>query len=185
MHKHILLDMDGVKCSFTEAAFALHGASVPYLDVRWDFFEQIGFQGRQADFWAPMGREFWANLPWTREGKALFHGLVHLVGEENVTALSSPCATDGCEAGKRDWLRREVGPQFARRALLGGGKAAAAGPDNILVDDHDDNVDAFRKRGGCAVLVPRPWNCRRGDLRPDGTFCVVDVLAEVKRYLPA
>ena len=41
-------------------------------------------------------------------------------------------------------------------------KASVCQSKTLLIDDSDKNVDSFRKCGGHAVLVPRPWNSLHG-----------------------
>lgn len=78
-------------------------------------------------------------------------------GGDAITIVSSPCGTPGCVDGKRMWLRHHL-PQYARTAFFGGAKHRLAGPDITLIDDCDNNVNAFRAAGGSAILVPRWWN---------------------------
>ena len=49
-----------------------------------------------------------------------------------------------------------------RQFLIGPSKHLCANPETLLIDDSDKNVDSFRKCGGQAVLVPRPWNSLHG-----------------------
>ena len=63
-----------------------------------------------------------------------------------------------CVAGKVDWINTEIPREMRRNFLIGPNKAIAARPDALLIDDHDQNVTDFRKAGGHAILMPRPWN---------------------------
>lgn len=168
----IFLDLDGVLVDFVQGALKQHGATLEPDAVRWDFLKQIGVA--PADFWRPLGFDFWAHLPWTREGKALLAGL-----PDNVVLLSSPCQTNGCCDGKRAWVNREL-PQLKDRLILASCKEAFAHPGALLIDDHEVNVDKFRAAGGRAVLVPRPWNRLRASCDRDGNFDVASVLVTVE-----
>lgn len=160
MTKHILLDMDGVLVDFIGGAYGLHQRPMPDA-VPWRIWEEMGLT--EEEFWAPMGHDFWANLPWTPEGQLLVRQLELMVGAENICLLTSPCLTPGCAEGKLAWIGRHL-PQYRRQYLLGPAKGFAAGPGKVLVDDHEKNVADFRSMGGGAVLVPRPWNSNASHL---------------------
>ena len=174
----VYCDLDGLIVDFVAGAFALHGKSIPAPDVRWDFDRQLGIP--PEDFWAPMGRDFWANLPWTAEGPELLARVEALVGKERVVLLTSPCDTPGGVEGKVEWVRRHL-PEYRRRFFVGPPKSLAAGPTKVLLDDYDRNVELFDAEGGHAVLVPRPWNARRSESCPaTGRFSVDAVVSELQ-----
>lgn len=178
------LDLDGVLVDFVAGGLAFHGKTLPPDEVRWDFPQQVGFVGTwAAEFWNPLGKDFWAGLGWTVEGKLLLAHLEVLFGDR-VVLLSSPCGTPGRHEGKCEWVEREL-PAYRRRVCLGAAKHLFAAPTKILVDDHDANADAFTAEGGRAVLVPRPWNRRRGDCRPGGLFDVQALIDEIEEVLCA
>lgn len=134
------------------------------------------------DFWAPLGREFWANLAPYSDGDALLIVAESLVGPERIFFLSSPCLTDGCLEGKRDWVRK-YHPGYERRTFFGSAKHVFAGGGAVLVDDSDRNVDDFEAAGGDAVLIPRPWNRLRNDTDDAGRFNVSAAYARLERAL--
>lgn len=171
-----LVDLDGVIVDFVAGALAVHGATLPLREVRWNFYEQIGLDAKT--FYAPMGRKFWATLPWTREGQELWHRLTRRHGHDAIAICTSPAPNDGCIDGKLDWLRVNM-PSHARRFVVTPEKCFAASPTTLLIDDNDNNVEAFRAAGGLAVLVPRPWNVRRDECDADGGFDVASIVAEV------
>jgi hypothetical protein len=173
------LDMDGVLSDFVTAAHAIHKRPFAMADVRWKFNESLGFVNETAgDFWSPMGREFWANLDWTPEGRDLLRGVEKIFGPHNIALLTSPCETDGCRDGKVDWVRKHI-PQYERRMMMGGDKFLVAGPMKVLVDDHDGNCDKFVLGGGNVVRVPRPWNEQRDRVWPDGSYDVRELLGQL------
>ena len=174
------LDLDGVLVDFVGGALAMHGKHIPPAEVRWDFLTQIGFDGVNDErFWAPMGRDFWAGLGWTADGRAILAAVEEAFGAEQVCLLTSPCLTPGCAEGKLDWVRRET-PGYARRVLVGPCKHLLAGPRKLLVDDHDANCEAFNRAGGASVLVPRPWNTRRDWWLHDG-ICNLGIVRRALR----
>ena len=169
------LDMDGVLVDFVAGAHKVHGKTYEYKSVTWEFMKHFGVSNN--DFWAPMGFDFWADLPWTKEGPELLRGLERYF-PESIVLMTSPCLTVGSVEGKVEWIRRNM-PNYARKFFVGPAKHLAAGPGKVLIDDHDNNVDLFRLYGGNAVLIPRPWN-RLADFAPDGHFVPDDILHEIE-----
>lgn len=154
------LDFDGVLVDFVRGVQDFHGVQLPYDSIRWGLEDQMGFGDRKADFWAPLGYDFWANLPWTNDGKKILESVLSVFGEE-VGFITSPCQTLGCVDGKLAWARRELGRELAKKVFVGGSKSILANPHGLLIDDNDDNVANWREAGGHAILWPRPWNSVR------------------------
>lgn len=173
------LDLDGVLVDFVGGAFELHGKSIPPDQVRYDCWEQMDLT--EAEFFAPMGREFWANLKWTDEGPWLFRELEKIFHEE-IVLVTAPCKTDGCRDGKTDWVRKHL-PKYEDSLNICRAKHKLAAPSKLLVDDRQGNTDKFIARCGKAVLVPRPWNRLLGETDDKGRFDVRKVIEEVKRLL--
>lgn len=175
----LFFDLDGVLADFVRGALAHHGKSLQMADVRWDFPQQVGFGGTWApEFWEPLGETFWAGLDTLRDGFELLGAAERLVGADRIGLLSSPCDTRGCAEGKRAWVARHM-PDYRKRLFLGSAKELFAAPGKVLVDDHDPNCDRFAAWGGRAILVPRPWNARRGECCPAGGFDAAKVAAEL------
>jgi len=128
-----------------------------------------------------MGRAFWANLPPTPECHLLLRRLEEVVGSDAICLLTSPCQTEGCVDGKLDWVKLNLPARYRRQILIGSGKEYCAGKRALLVDDHAENCHRFFVHGGQAVLVPRPWNWRRGVCTPGGGFDVEALVEEVAR----
>lgn len=167
----LMLDMDGVVADWTAATDKLFPetslSKFPNLrgDQAWDILNR--FDGDPSEFWAPMGREFWANLPKTREADEIFRLCSEAVGRENICFLTSPCLTNGCNDGKRDWAYTHfpgvpIITTMAAHPASGypsyPPKSFVAHPNAILIDDHTQNVVQWSKLGGIGFLVPRPWN---------------------------
>lgn len=166
------LDLDGVLCDFVGASLKLHGIEIPMRAVRWNFTKQLPIG--EADFWAPLGREFWASLPWTAEGRGILHAVESAFGVENVAILTAPCSNDGCMDGKRDWVSREI-PTYKDRLIIARAKGFFGARGAVLIDDADHNISAFTKNGGVGVLVPRPWNTHAKFCDADGCCYPVQV----------
>jgi hypothetical protein len=92
----------------------------------------------------------------------LLSGAINLVGTENICILTNPRPEPGCIPGKLAWIRDYLPPWLHDQYLIGKPKHLCAYPEALLIDDCDKNVNAFRKHGGEAILVPRPWNSLHG-----------------------
>ncbi len=150
------LDMDGVLCDLHDSLLKHHNISDPYYNP-----DNLGKYGltrvmnmHYLEIFKGLHRSFWANLkptPWMKE-------LVQFC-EENFECfiLTAPSNNNECLAGKREWIGKHM-PKFASRFLIGAPKYACAGPNKVLVDDKESNIDRFIEYGGHGVLVPQPWN---------------------------
>lgn len=174
----ILFDLDGVLADFVRGAMRAHKKVAPMSTIRWDFDKQL--QIEPYTFWNMFGETFWKNLDLLHDGYRLFHLTRDHVGKESVGILSSPCRTYGCDAGKRQWVDMFLPSDIRRRTFLGNDKHLFAGRGKVLIDDHEDNVEKWIKAGGWAVLIPRPWNKRRGESDHEGFFDVENIFTEVK-----
>jgi hypothetical protein len=90
-------------------------------------------------------REWWATLPWTRDGKALWS----FVKPHSPTILSAPTVTPDSKAGKRDWLKTYLS---STPAIIDYDKAKYARPDRILIDDRKDFIAKWTAAGGVGIL---------------------------------
>jgi 5'(3')-deoxyribonucleotidase len=157
----IILDLDGLIVNFHDAALKLHGVH--------DSVE-VFYQNNLGEYWIPdilgiprihffvrMDYNFWRDLDWTSEGPALVEALELRFGQSNIALWSAPCDTPGCCDGKRDWVRYHMHPHYFRHLILGSVKHLAANPSTILIDDYEENVDPFIKKGH-GILFPRIWN---------------------------
>lgn len=153
----LLIDMDGVLVNFMKGI-------IDYYDLPFDpypcpgseeFYPYLGMS--KTRFWKGLGEEFWATLEWMSDGEKILHLAEEQFGHKNICVLSSPSAHSSCLAGKFRWIQKHM-PDYRRQYLIGPAKHFCAGNGTILLDDLDRNVDKFRKCGGKAILVPRPWN---------------------------
>ena len=154
-----LLDMDGVLVSFVQGALAVHEKDYPYnrpeAAGHWNITTLIDIP--EDKFWRPMEDLFWARLKKTPEADEIVDLVVGKFGLDNTCLLSVPSPNIGCVPGKLQWIAENY-PQFSDRYLFGPRKEFASGPNRILIDDRDKNVDDFNRAGGTAFLLPRPWN---------------------------
>jgi hypothetical protein len=152
---YCFIDLDGVVCDFVRGAFKFHGKSLPWNEVCWNFPEKLGIA--DADFWKPLGEDFWANLEPTAEFLGIMETVLSHFEKDKVFLLSSPCHTPGCPTGKTRWVERHL-PDFTRRLLLTNAKHVLARRGRLLIDDHQVNCDSWWTHKGEAFLFPRPWN---------------------------
>ena len=141
----IYVDMDGVLCDFILAAKRATGQDWTGL--------------RSGQDWESIRKtkNFWANMPWTRDGKQLWSYLSkykpHIL---SAFSLEDP----NCIPGKKRWLRKEVG--YTQNSMINivrrrqkkdfamKGSAIKRQPA-ILIDDYSKNVQQFRAAGGIGI----------------------------------
>lgn len=162
----VFLDLDGVLVDFVKGACKLHKVVNPYDDPKnhgkYDICGLINIP--QKEFFAPMGHDFWANLEWLPDGPEIIGLILSHVNTDQVTLLTSPIKTPGCTGGKIDWIEKNL-PQWKRKFLIGPGKETIAGPNKLLIDDYDVNIDKWSLKGGHAIQVPRVMNRLHGSSR--------------------
>jgi hypothetical protein len=103
-------------------------------------------------------REFWANLPWTKYGSALFS---FVNANYDTYILTKPMDQDGHKGsiyGKLDWISENLGPAWVRRTIFSHHKedyAVDGDGTNILIDDYHKNTDKFSAAGGNTILYDK------------------------------
>lgn len=165
------VDLDGVLCDFVRPAVRAHGQYPGdyYLDPgSWpapgqrDLWPWMGLAS-EKEFWRPLlNPAFWRTLPLTPDARRIRDAVEakHYAG--GVHLLSSPQLDPSSYAGRVEWVRMWL-PQYTRRAVLTDCKAACAHRGALLIDDSDEQVQAFRDAGGWAILLPRAWNSRHAE----------------------
>lgn len=130
--------MDGVLVDFAKGYFDLTGK---VLD---------GSHEGGPEFWEPInnaGYEFWNNLDWMPDGKALWGH----IEKYNPILLSAPSRKNESRVAKFDWVKRELpGVELILRSASK--KREFAGPNNILIDDRPSNIDGWVEDGGIGIL---------------------------------
>ena len=97
--------------------------------------------------------EFWENLPWMPEGKAIWNAIKH----EHPIILTSPMDQNGYTGsikGKEKWIKRELGLDINSRAIFSHDKyeyANKGGEPTVLIDDYDKNIKLFKEHGGITI----------------------------------
>jgi hypothetical protein len=155
----IFVDLDGVTVDLGKGIRGLFNIQDPYLSEKYrgncHMHKILGLS--IDEFFKPMDTKFWKNLEFTIDGKWILSLVEHLFGSKNVCLLTNHSCRPEVAAGKVLWVEKNL-PKYTERLLIGVPKHFCAGPDTMLIDDSDDNVEQFRKFGGVGVLIPRPWN---------------------------
>lgn len=169
---HIFLDLDDVLNQFTMQALMQVGCIVDQEDPFSSFDPAWGFDIIQAanalhpigdftlnSFWKLIKKDFWANCRKSSEFDLLLTESGTLVGRDHISICTTPIDDPECLAGKLEWIHRYLPKWLHRQYDMTPQKYLLAHvPGALLIDDSDDNVNAFRAIGGQAILVPRPWN---------------------------
>lgn len=165
----IVLDLDGVLVDLVRGMEERYDIKVKEWPVG-RLEEAFNMTAKQL--WGNLDFDFWVNLKWHDDGQRILTKLIVEFGENNIVICTSPTLHPQAAAGKMAWIQNHL-PDFNRRFLIGPAKEFLAHEQSILIDDFDYNVDKFRKHGGHAILVPRPWNSNRE----------LDTLPHITEYL--
>lgn len=120
-----------------------------------------------SSFWSRFDCKFWADLPISKELQTILEIASDITREESVPfILTAPICgplvpdeiTIDCMTGKIRWMHKHLPDYMVDNFLIGKPKYFCATKETLLIDDSDENVNLFRKAGGQAVLLPRPWN---------------------------
>lgn len=176
--KMALLDMDGVVVDFVRGCLQFYGSNVSYGDIQWNLEKIVAPTLEPSVFWDNLGYDFWVNLPFTPKGKFLTEYVMQMFGPQNVCICTSPCRTPGSIEGKIEWLRRNI-PELQRRFMVTPVKEFAAASNRFLLDDNDDNCRKFEEAGGNTILIPQPWNARKGKLDSEFNYNMSELAAEL------
>lgn len=178
--RHIFLDLDDTLNSLSLHLLKTFGCPINEFDydkfpahLQYDIFgayqslrpaSSPDFTYKQ--FWMAASEQVWLSAPKSREFDFIIDRSVELVGKENITILTAlPYVEESrpqAVGGKMAWIKAVLPDWLQTKWLLCQEKQSCSYPGTLLVDDADKNVTAFcdPKRGGSAILVPRPWNSR-------------------------
>ena len=153
----VLVDMDGLLVDFPGEIIRRLCPEKSYADFRGDY--DIGRAlGLPTDLYSMVGPDFWESCPWMADGRAIWEAILETAGPERVVLCSSPTHESSSPMGKLRWIEHHLGEQWLRRYIFTPCKWACASARTILIDDCEEQVDAFDAAGGQSILVPRPWN---------------------------
>ena len=166
--------MDGVLVDFRKGIHDAFNKPYNYLTLSplwkfWDDWPDVTFEMVNA----ACVSEFWAELKWTHDGLKILQAVIEKFND--IYLLTTPMPNFESATGKVLWVNKQI-PVFNRRLIITrASKSLLAGPDTLLIDDKDQNIDEFIKAGGQGLLVPRPWNHR--------CYCTDRTVEVVKRFL--
>lgn len=125
-------------------------------------FELTEVRLSPKQFWEHFNKRWWANLRLTDWCYELIHLAAQTVGKDEVYLLTTPTKCSDCHGGKFEWIEQHMPDWLKRQYNITPRKRCCAYPGAVLIDDADENADAFRnnrKPGpGHCILLPQPWN---------------------------
>ncbi len=158
----VILDCDGVFADFGTGILKAMDIPFPgYGAWPWgrvfDIFPLIGSNWAEASKFCDA--TFWANLNWMSDGWDLRKVIWGKLHPEETMMITKPMDHDDSYTGKAQWVTTHM-PELRRRLLPThiAKSEFASGLNSLLIDDSQENTDAFVKAGGSAILVPRPYN---------------------------
>lgn len=158
MIERIYVDMDGVLADlFHTALQALNRYEMvdKWPPGEYDMTKVLGISSCD-DFWRQVyaaAPTFWENLPPYPWRDYLFESCEQIAP----TYIVSKPIDSISAAGKITWLRNWKGPDFSRWVLTSK-KELLAGPNRVLIDDCDHNLEMWEAAGGIAVQFPQVSN---------------------------
>lgn len=182
MKRHMVyLDCDGVYADFVTGILEKMSIHFPGYDAwPWgrvfDIFPLIGTNWAEASKFCTAA--FWANLPWMPDGRDILAEVWKRFRPAETMMLTKPMDHDDSYTGKAQWVTKHM-PELRRRLVPTHiAKSEFAYDFNcLLIDDSEENYDAFVKAGGAAILVPRPYN-GNDRIHAQGAEAVVAYVAE-------
>lgn len=140
----IYIDMDGVLVDFDKGVRDL--LNNPSFKLGKKNAEQLWSAVSKMD--PEDVKEVWASFDWAPGGKQLWN----YVSKHDATVLSSPGnqSRDLIEAGKWEWIRRNMNPQ-PKKVILEPDKWKYASNCNILIDDSQRKLVPWEEHGGPTI----------------------------------
>jgi hypothetical protein len=132
--------MDGVLVDFEKG----------YAELT-DTIPSKSFNGKPS-FWEPInkaGAQWWANLEWMPDGKQLWD----YIKPYKPYILSAPSLNPSSRIGKEAWCKMHIPNQYKKLLLYSRKeKQIFSAPDKILIDDMEQTINEWNKRGGIGIL---------------------------------
>lgn len=157
--KTVMLDLDGVIANFRKGIHDVFNQPYDYSNLtdKWSFWED--WNGVTFDMInSACTVEFWQNLEWMHDGRDILRSILNMFNTDQIYLLTTPMPNIESPTGKWLWVRDNIPVYLKRTIITQVSKSLLAGPDTLLIDDRDKNVDEFEEAGGKTILVPRPWN---------------------------
>lgn len=168
LDKRIYFDMDGVLADLIGAICTKIGISVDEWAIgKYEFTEAIS--KTEDELKHVLTDRLYAKLKPLGDGFGAVGTAEALFGGDNIFILSSPKC--GGVAGKIQWLKKFM-PEYWQNhhVIFTHAKHILARPQDVLVDDHDKQIEMWQLAGGIGLLVPRRWNSGHRFSGDVGTF---------------
>lgn len=128
--------------------------------------EEWGFEHKPwgvSEFWDAIPSEFWGEIPRSDELAEILDVCVEAVGTYDKIVIATSPTLDADSLGhKYRWIRNQLPVRMHREySITPVKKHYGLIPGALLIDDRQDNCVEFQKRGGRAIVWPKPWNQHR------------------------
>ena len=150
VNPEVYCDMDGVLVNLYKGIHKVINNTNPSQDQMNAFFHSD----------AGTSTDFWANLPWQRDGKALWKQLQRY-DTHILSACPSVCGKDlKVIKGKKEWCKKNLGIHPSRihvvqrrekKDFARDWEASKSGPAVILIDDNKKTCAEWESAGGIAI----------------------------------
>lgn len=137
----IYCDMDSVLTDFN-LQFQIY---TKYKYTVKEYEEQYGSNG-VAMIIKEWGEDFWSEMPYTNDGKFLWN----YIKKYSPIILTRPFDFESCYEGKKNWILYHLGRGI--QYIITKDKEQYATPTSILIDDMQENIIPFDRKGGHGIL---------------------------------
>lgn len=160
----VFLDVDGVLADWAGGVHKHLGIDYDYTQwpyktgpPGWDWHLEVGKSFQEISELCDTA--FWSNLEWTHDGRDILRAILNKVEPEDVYLLTAPMPNMESATGKVMWVHKNL-PEYSERLIITTAPKAifAQVPNSVLIDDFSRNVREWRRAGGSAITIPRPWN---------------------------
>lgn len=149
-----LCDLDGVLANWHDGANEIHGRP-GYVSPVYDWW-RTEWDMPDKEFWQPIrdcGLHFYQRYvepyPWMDKVLDTLRGYGPIV-----IATADP-KIPAIKASKEEWIQHYIGDV---EVIYIRNKWRLAAPGTLLIDDCDENIEAFRAAGGHVCTFPQKWN---------------------------
>lgn len=177
----IFIDLDGVLVDLVKGVREHFQMGPDWTPDKFRFEYEREFHMTEAEFWWQLDFEFWENLGFTDDALNILEALQpgNLMPRTTISPevrdffrpiiLTSPTRDNA--GAKQAWIKKNMPDYFADgRYVITSSKSYLAGPNRILIDDYEQNIEKWEDAGGIGILYPRPWNYLRGVKHPVNHF---------------
>jgi hypothetical protein len=139
-NRSIFCDLDGVLVNWQKGFYDVYKMNFA------DFENKYGSSKAWTEI-NKLGVKWWANLSWLKDGKQLWK----YIEQFNPIILTAPSTNPASIAGKKIWIKRELGIDIPY--IIDKEKWKHINNDgDILIDDMAHNIYPWNKKGGIGIL---------------------------------